>query len=372
MAGTDLALQERQALAVSNRPDYLPALTPDSIINQIEQRGDLLPILSLDNNKFTLTEAGAAIKTFKEDELLMYFLYIHFTPQRRAFEGEYDEDNPTDPICMSNDGIAPLENVIEIQSKDGTCKNCWRSQKDTARSDKCSYLRNSIILIEYEEGDSTVHVLARLRLNANTLYGEEDRTTGEFNAESVVREFKRLNSELYYHPVIAFFDTASKNARNKLLFEIQYTEYPSEELFTHIVEQAAQNDYAEMTALKVIDNSDESDEEGSDPPEKAPRQRAAKTAGSSASKKKASRSKRGTKADKGGDDSEGSDTPTRSRRAGKKAPDAGGDAAAESDDGGAAADSGSGDGAVESDDGGAANPLEDDAVADLIGGVELP
>lgn len=370
-----LTVADLQQLAVESRPSYLPAVTAESAINQIDQRGAGLPILSLNNDKFTLLEGDNVIREFKsqDNELVFYFLHIHFTTQRRAYDGEWDEDNPQDPICMSDNDIRPLEGVIEIQSEDGTCKNCWRSGKETARRDKCSYMRNSIILIQ-GDGPDDEPIIARLRLNGNTLYGEESRSEGVFNAESVVREFKRIKAELYYHPVVAFFDTTSKNARNKLQFEVLYNDFPSEELYQFIIDQAAENDYVEMTTLTVRSDDDVESEQqaGEESEPQAPSQRGKKKAAGRSTKKTASRSKRGAKKDTGSDDTAGADTPTRSRRSGKKAADTGGNSAAESDDGGAASESSGGDGAEQSSDAGNANPLEDAGIADLIGNVELP
>lgn len=376
---TALTVADKQQMAIDSRPSYLPAITEDSAINQIEQRGALLPILSLDNNEWSLNEGQQLVKKFEGDELVMFFLHIHYTTQRRAYEGEWDEDNPQDPICLSDDNVIPIHNSPDIQSADGTCKGCWRSQEETRRADKCSYLRNAIVLLEWpadnnDPDGSKIRAIARLRLNGNTLYGEENRSGGEFNAESLVREFKRLQGELWYHPVVAFFDTASKNARNKLLFEVLYEEYPSEDLAAYILEQAKENDYPDMTQLKVMTQDDDESEQQAEqkPAEKAPSQRKAGKKPAAAAKTTNTRSKRGAKADPEPDDSEGSDPAPRSRRAGKKAADTGGEPAAEPDDGAEAAGAGGGDGSVGADDAGGADPLDDPDIADMIGNVELP
>ena len=366
--------------AIANRPSYLPAVADDAAIFQINQRGAALPILSINNNEFRLLEGQTLIHTFSDekgnslDECTMWFLHIHYDQQRRAYEEEWDEDNPADPVCQSDDGITPLEAYADPESP--KCGTCWRNQENTKRSDKCSWLRNAIVLVNYETDDGkTVSVIARLRLNGNTLFGEENRSSGELNAESMVRRFKEMNGQLWYHPVVAFFDTTSKNARNKLLFEILLNEYPTEDQAEFIMAQEQANDYPELTRLKV---QVESDEDGGDtessaaPQREAAKPRATKKAGSKSAEAAPTRSKRGAKKDPPSDDSAGADPAPRSRRARKGAADTGGEPTVETTAESTDDDSGSGDGAVESGDSGDANPLADAGIADLIGKVQLP
>lgn len=361
--------------AIANRPAYLPAVDDDSDINKINQRGAALPTLSINNNVWTLLENGTEVHTFEDDELTFFFLHIHFDTQRRAFEDEWDEDDPQDPICLSNDGLTPIDGSPDPQSED--CATCWRSQEDTKRRDKCSWFRNSIVVVEYTNGSGDeVRCMARLRINGGSLFGEENRSSGEINGESLIRQFKALKGELWYHPVTAFFDTASKGAQNKLLFEVLLEEYPSEELAQAIVEFKGQQDYVALTQLRARP-SDNDDESGEEETRETPRQRAPAKKKSGSSKKTSSRSKRSAKKDKAGDDSEGSDTPTRSRSAGKKAANAGGKGRSKRSNAGA--DDDARQGGEPAEDSGNVQPegeqgelLNDPDVANLIGDVDLP
>lgn len=354
MSNSITVAQERE-LAIKQRPAYLPAVAEDDPIHQIQQRLEALPIMSLNNDDFTLMQGMEVIKRFGPEtaDLTLYLAHANKTVQRRAYEGEYDEDQQTDPICQSEDGVHALKFSREIQSEDGTCANCWRSQESTARSDKCSYMRNALVLVEYtNDQDGVVSVLARLRLNGNTLFGKESRENNEYNAETVIRECKRLNAQLWYHPLIAWFDKVSKNARNKLLFQLEYNDYIPEELAAQILEFSELYDFDELTRLKappVDDDDDEGSTDGQQQPRgaeasaKAAPQRgraAAKRgdekasdapASTSAAKKTKSRAKPAKRSggDSSGDDSERAGAATTARDSGEKAPDAGGDAAAE-------------------------------------------
>lgn len=378
MAKKDVAVSGNSALskvqaAIANRPSYLPAVAADDPINQIVQRPPPLPILSLNNNNFTLLENRTPIYTFEGDECKMWFLHIHLTQQRRAYEEEWDEDDPQEPKCQSDDNIAPLAGILEPESD--TCGTCWRNGEDTKRSDRCSWLRNSIVLVEYESASGQqITCLARLRLNGNTLFGEEDRSSGELNAESVVREFKGMQSKLWFHPVVAFFDTSSKNARNKLLFEILLNEYPTEDMAEFIMAQESQYDYPELTRLKVVveSNGGNSSDGGSEESPKEVKQRAPAKAASGGGKKTPASTKRAPKEDTTDDDSAGSDTPARSRRSRGNDTESGGKVEAGVSDAGAAEGKSRRSRRGEPSDSGDANPLEDADVSDLIGNIELP
>lgn len=377
------SLVKKQENAVANRPSYLPQVTDDSAINQIVQSNPSMPILSLNDDVFTLMEGKEVLHEFKEDELTVFFLHINYTTQRRAFEGQWDENDPQEPICQSNDNIIPIATYDNPESDE--CKTCWRSSADTSRSDRCSYLRNSIVLLTYKnKAKEVVTAVARLRLNANSLYGEEDAATGVFNGESLLREFKRMNAELWFHPVLMYFDTDTKGARNKLNFELLYSDFPSEDQAEYIQDLIAEGDYAKVTALEHrTESSNGNDESGDEATAKAPRQRATEKSGAAGKKKANSRKKRAAKKDPEPDDSAGSDTasgdggadeseaesagasdaPSRSARSKRSA--RGRARAVEQDDAGDDSDSSSkGSDNVES--------LDDTDIDDMLDGMEMP
>lgn len=373
----DLIAEQTKAIstAIAARPDYLPAIDADSAINQISQRMLSMPILSLNDDVFTLMEGRNVVHEFDTDELAMYFAHIHFFTQRRAFEGQWDEDDPQDPICGSDNNEAPMEGFSDPQSD--ACSTCWRSAKDTKRSDRCSYFRNSIVLIQYtDDNDNLVTCFARLRLNGNTLYGEDNRTAGVLNAESMIRMFRdTLEGELWYHPVMAYFDTSTKGAQNKLLFEINYTEFPTEDQAELIQKELKASEFIKLCQLTVPKGEDEDGGNESSAPtqRKTASQGKAEEVPAARGKKKATSRRSKPKVDEAEDDSSGSSPAPRVRGARGSRSKRGGKATDQSSDEGSASDESAGGGSVESDDErDTADPLADQSVMDMIGDVELP
>lgn len=323
---TDIAVPNKASLPA--RPSYLPEPSSDSRINQIDIGGQSLPGLSIKGKRFSLVERREVIRKFppKVAEIEGVLLDVHEAYQRDKYFGDFDPNDDStwgSPDCFSNNDETPAPDAPNPQSKD--CATCqWNSaspdnkaKRNTpdalALDDKCGMYRNAIFLM-FDPDDDSRTCLCRLRINSTSCFGNQSRDEGLLNLDTLLREFKAMGSELFYHPVVISFDEESDHP--KLHFTM-LSEYVDEATFNEIAQLKARHGasgtegWSSYTTRTAYVEEGSSGQNGQSEAAQAPEQRAPEKSGSASSEEAA------PAADEEASDDASKPSPARGRGAGR-------------------------------------------------------
>ena len=121
-----------------------PASVPDHVKKFLETHdsnipvSDSIPTLSIKGKVFSISIGGETTKIMKlnsegeEEPVSILPVVILRSAERRGrnfFEGAYDSDKKSSPICWSNDGVKPDESIPK--PKASACNKCPLSQKNS-------------------------------------------------------------------------------------------------------------------------------------------------------------------------------------------------------------------------------------------------
>jgi hypothetical protein len=141
--------------------------------------------ISLRGSKFREMVNGEQMKVSKSDQMNM--VIIDFAPVARTFyEGTYDPDNITAPVCWSGDTDAPDANATKPQAT--RCADCPQNIKGSGQGNTraCRYSQRLAVTIE---GD--MDTVYQLQLAATSIFG--DAKENEMPMQGYARFLKAHN-----------------------------------------------------------------------------------------------------------------------------------------------------------------------------------
>lgn len=156
----------------SARPDYALAKQEVSSLTKSLQGGGGFSgkRISIKGGVFRLVADGKEVASIEERYLDVVFVRAAEHVGRTYYGTEYDEDNPTAPLCWSADGAKPDAKANTPQSEQ--CATCPQNVKGSGKDDSraCRYSqRVAVVLANDVEGD-----VLQLNIPAASLFGKEE------------------------------------------------------------------------------------------------------------------------------------------------------------------------------------------------------
>lgn len=124
--------------------------------------------LSIKGNKFRMIVGGEQVSVSKEDT--MNVVVVNAAPVSRTYyEGTYDPNNPSAPVCWSVDTRVPASEVPAEQRKASRCADCPMNVRGSGQGDSRACRFNQRLAITLEGKPDDVY---QLQLPATSLFGE--------------------------------------------------------------------------------------------------------------------------------------------------------------------------------------------------------
>lgn len=134
--------------------------------------------LSVDKGRFTPRLNGVVIPSGNNTELQAVVVAM-YPPGRGTsrvyFGGTYDPNNTSEPVCQSDDGLAPRTDVTERQH--GDCATCPMNQPGSGErpgTRACRFVKNVGVVIPSYSNETVF----QLRVSAQGIFDGVDKATG--------------------------------------------------------------------------------------------------------------------------------------------------------------------------------------------------
>lgn len=127
------------------------------------------PRISIRGGRFREIIGGEQVRTFKGEQLNV--VIVNAAPVGRTyFEGAYDPNSPTPPVCWSADTRTPSPDVPEAQRMASTCAACPMNVKGSGQGESraCRFSQRIAVTVE---GDDT-NTVYQMQLPATSIFGE--------------------------------------------------------------------------------------------------------------------------------------------------------------------------------------------------------
>jgi hypothetical protein len=169
-----MEIQVFDASALANAPARFT--DADSIAQGVSEG---FATLSTDKGRFTPRQNGVAIPGSKNlTELEAVIVAMHPPGRgtsRTYFGGVYDPNNPSEPVCSSDDGITPRADSSEVQhTQCGDCPQNQVGSGERAGTRACRYAKNLGVVIPSFSTDTVF----QLRVSAQGIFDGVDKASG--------------------------------------------------------------------------------------------------------------------------------------------------------------------------------------------------
>jgi hypothetical protein len=130
------------------------------------------PRISIKGGRFREIIGGEQVRVFKGDQLNVVIVNAAAIG-RTYFEGTYDPNNPTPPMCWSSDTKTPNSDVPEDQRMSSTCASCPMNVKGSGQGESraCRFSQRLAVTVE---GD-TENKVYQLQLPATSIFGDAQK-----------------------------------------------------------------------------------------------------------------------------------------------------------------------------------------------------
>jgi hypothetical protein len=124
--------------------------------------------ISIKGGRFRLFEGGEQISVSKSDT--MNIVVVNAAPVSRTYyEGTYDPNNPTAPVCWSTDTRVPAPEVPAAARKASSCASCPMNIKGSGQGESRACRFNQRLAITLEGTPDEVY---QLQIPATSIFGE--------------------------------------------------------------------------------------------------------------------------------------------------------------------------------------------------------
>lgn len=130
--------------------------------------GGGMPRISIRGSRFRLIEGGEQVSVSKSDT--MNVLIIDAADVSRTYyEGTYDPENPSGPVCWSQDSKVPSPDVPDDQRQSARCADCQFNVKGSGQgsSRACRFSQRLALFLE---GD--LEKVYQMQIPAASIFGE--------------------------------------------------------------------------------------------------------------------------------------------------------------------------------------------------------
>lgn len=126
--------------------------------------------ISIRGSRFRMIVDGEQVSVSKNSTLNMVIVDAA-SIARTYYEGAFDPENPTPPVCWSPDTRKPGEDVPEDQRKSATCGDCPMNVKGSGQGESraCRFSQRLAVMLEGENDQ-----VYQLQLPATSLFGSAD------------------------------------------------------------------------------------------------------------------------------------------------------------------------------------------------------
>jgi hypothetical protein len=124
--------------------------------------------ISIRGGKFRMMVDGEQVAINKSGELNVVIINAAGVA-RTYYEGNYDPENPTPPVCWSHDTRAPAPEVPEAQRKASRCSDCPLNVKGSGQGESraCRFSQRLAVAL-----DGELDTVYQLQIPAASIFGE--------------------------------------------------------------------------------------------------------------------------------------------------------------------------------------------------------
>lgn len=177
---------------------------------------------------------------------------------RIYFEGQYDSDTKTHPVCYSPTGVEPGADVTNPQSM--KCANCPQNQKgskvtpDGTKTKACQYFKRLGVVALFDPA----HRIFQLDCKALTIFGEGQPAQNKFTLNEYAKKLKTRGLDPAHIVTKLSFDTDSSVP--KLYFSP--VRLITEEEAAWVQEIVQGDDVKQVTEIRAITDASDAESEG--------------------------------------------------------------------------------------------------------------